>query len=320
MKRNLAKILAIALVVCLLVPAAAFAADEDTYRVTVTLSGDGQSVTVTSAYLATDSKLYEALYPLVSDAQVEAAFSGSGLRDVYYSLKSAAADDATWAAKLEELGVTYDPADAKGSTTVGDLAAFSGGVTAAYKQYTVAFLLEKKAAGEFEDVPENAWFADAVEWAVANDITNGTSDTTFSPEGTLSRAEAVTFLWRAYGCPSVSAVNHFEDVSTSDWFYAAVLWAEQTGVTKGVDATHFAPNDPCTRAQQVTFQFRASKAAATASENDFTDVDADAYYADAVDWAAAEEITHGVSETEFAPEDTITRAQAVTMLYRDLAE
>ena len=173
----------------------------------------------------------------------------------------------------------------------------------------------------FTDVSADAYYADAVRWAVAEGITSGTTATTFAPNSGCTRGQVVTFLWRAAGEPEPStAVNPFTDVSADAYNYKAILWAYENGITGGTTATTFAPNATCTRAQIVTFLYRADGAQAVDSGNAFTDVPADAYYADAVNWAVAEGITGGTTATTFAPNATCTRAQVVTFLYRDMAQ
>ena len=174
----------------------------------------------------------------------------------------------------------------------------------------------KKSAQTFVDVPENAYYAPAVNWAVEKGVTEGTSATTFSPDAACTRAQIVTFLYRAAGSPAVkSTVNPFTDVTASDYYYNAVLWAVENGITTGTSETTFSPNESCTRAQCVTFLYRAVGSAATAKAI-FTDVSADAYYAPAVDWAVEKGVTDGTSATTFSPDAVCTRAQIVTFLYR----
>ena len=170
----------------------------------------------------------------------------------------------------------------------------------------------------FTDVSEGAWYYDAVLWAVDKGITNGTSATTFSPDMTVSRAQMVTFLWRAYGAPRATGSNPFADVSADAWYYDAVLWAVANGVTVGTSATTFSPDAPVTRSQAVTFQWRAAGSPVVTGDS-FDDVAADAYYAGAVTWAVANGITNGTGGNKFSPEVTVTRAQAVTFLWRELA-
>ena len=170
----------------------------------------------------------------------------------------------------------------------------------------------------FIDVPESAYYYDAVYWAVDEGITNGTTATTFSPNNACTRAQMVTFLWRAAGEPEPeTTVNPFTDVAAGAYYYDAVLWAVEQGITNGTTATTFSPDATVTRAQTVTFLWRsAGSPAATGSS--FADVASDAYYAGAVAWAVSEGITNGTTATTFSPGSSCTRAQIVTFLYRYL--
>ncbi len=175
-------------------------------------------------------------------------------------------------------------------------------------------------AKTFVDVPDDTWYTEAVDWAVAQGITNGTDETHFSPNVPCTRAQMVTFLWRAAGQPEPTATAMpFTDVASGSWYEKAVLWAIEEGVTKGVSETEFAPNATVTRAQTVTFLYRFAKASAEAKAI-FDDVALDAWYAEAVTWAAENEITKGTSETKFSPNDACTRAQIVTFLWRFMSE
>ncbi len=170
----------------------------------------------------------------------------------------------------------------------------------------------------FTDVPEGAYYCDAVYWAVENGVTVGATATTFNPGGSCTRAQMVTFLWRAAGSPEpATTVNPFTDVDANDYYYEAVLWAVESGVTVGATATTFNPGGECTRAQMVTFLWRAAESPEpTTTVNPFTDVDAGDYYCKAVLWAVENGITVGATATTFAPVAVCTRAQAVTFLYR----
>lgn len=171
----------------------------------------------------------------------------------------------------------------------------------------------------FADVPTSAYYYDAVAWAVENGITSGTTATTFSPNAACTRAQTVTFLWRAAGSPAPkSSANPFTDVQPGAYYYDAVLWAVEQGITTGTTATTFSPNATVTRGQTVTFLHRAA-GTAVAGSNPFTDVADSAYYAGAVKWAVAEGITSGTSATTFSPNQVCTRAQIVTFLYRAYA-
>ena len=174
----------------------------------------------------------------------------------------------------------------------------------------------------FVDVLPTDYFYDSVLWAVENGITNGTDATHFSPGTSCNRAQVVTFLWRAYGCPEPeTTVNPFIDVPADSWYADPVLWAVEKGITNGTDSTHFSPNAPCNRASVVTFLWRAAgNPVPTAAEIPFTDVPADSWYADPVRWAVENGITNGMSATEFGANATCNRAQVVTFLYRSFAE
>ena len=168
----------------------------------------------------------------------------------------------------------------------------------------------------FRDVTQSDYYYDAVQWAVEKGITEGTSATTFSPDASCTRAQMVTFLWRAAGSPAPkSTVNPFTDVSASDYYYNAVLWAVENGITTGISADRFAPGATVSRAQTVTFLYRANGSPA-ASGASFSDVAADEYYANAVAWAVRSGITTGTGNGKFTPNAPCTRGQIVTFLYR----
>ena len=184
----------------------------------------------------------------------------------------------------------------------------------------VAATFTKVADGGFTDVAADAYYADAVKWAVDKGITNGLTATTFGPNNSCTRGQMVTFLWRAAGSPKASATNSFTDVASGEYYYDAVLWAVEKGITNGTTATTFSPNATVNRGQTVTFLYRYAGSPAATGTTSFTDVAADAYYANAVKWAVAEEITNGTSSTTFAPASNCTRGQIVTFLYRQIAE
>lgn len=173
------------------------------------------------------------------------------------------------------------------------------------------------AENPFVDVKEGAYYYDAVLWAVEQKITSGTSATTFSPDASCTRAQMVTFLWRAAGSPKVeNGKNPFTDVQADAYYYDAVLWAVEKGVTSGTSATTFSPDATVTRGQTVTFLYRNAGSPEVSGTMPFTDVEADAYYAKAVQWAVQQKITTGTSETTFSPMSDCTRGQIVTFLYR----
>ena len=170
----------------------------------------------------------------------------------------------------------------------------------------------------FVDVETGSFYEAPVIWAVDNGITNGTDETHFSPLNICNRAQVVTFLWRAAGCPEPeSTENPFVDVPETEFYYKAVLWAVENGITNGVDATHFAPNTDCNRAQIVTFLWRAAgRPEPTSTNNPFEDVPEGEFYYDAVLWAVENGITNGMDATHFGPGEFCNRAQVVTFLYR----
>ena len=177
---------------------------------------------------------------------------------------------------------------------------------------------EDGSLNPFQDVPSDAYYFEAVNWAVANNVTNGTSETTFSPNVGCTRAQVVTFLWRAAGQPEpTEGTNPFTDVKEGTYYYKAVLWAVERGITNGTSETTFDPDETCTRAQIVTFLWRREgKPAPTGANNPFADVKPSAYFGSAVLWAVEKGITNGTSETTFEPNEDCTRAQVVTFLFR----
>ena len=169
----------------------------------------------------------------------------------------------------------------------------------------------------FTDVEEGSYCYDAVRWAVEKGVTEGVSETSFAPNEPCTRGQAVTFLWRAAGSPAPESQEMpFTDVAESSPYAKAILWAAENGVTKGVTETTFAPNQPCTRGQIVTFLYRSQGAPAQAGSNPFTDVAEESPYLAGILWAAENGVTKGVTETTFAPNNTCVRGQIVTFLYR----
>ena len=168
----------------------------------------------------------------------------------------------------------------------------------------------------FADVPADAYYADAVAWAVKEGITTGTGTNTFSPDLSCTRAQMVTFLWRANGSPVVNYAMSFTDVPADAYYAEAIRWAVSEGITAGTTATTFSPNAMLTRGQTVTFLWRANGSPAVSGSN-FGDVASDVYYANAVAWAVSEDITSGTGGNNFSPAAPCTRSQIVTFMYRD---
>ena len=195
----------------------------------------------------------------------------------------------------------------------------SGSTAEAYaKKYSDYYTFLSMDKPLFEDVPKESYYTEAVTWAVGKGITNGTSDTTFSPDKSCTRAEVVTFLWRAAGKPDPkSGGNPFADVAGGKYYSDAVLWAVEKGITNGVSLDEFAPDRVCTRGQIVTFLWRyKNKPLAAGAVNPFEDVPKDIYYYDAVLWAVKNGVTKGVDDTHFNPDQSCSRAQVVTFLHR----
>lgn len=244
--------------------------------------------------------------------------------------------------KTYQLSAVKEPANAEGSLTwtsskpavaavdkSGKVTAKGEGtatitVTCGTKSATCTVTVSKPLVPEvpgtsFTDVPAGAYYEEAVGWAVEKGITKGTSDSTFTPDGVCTRAQAVTFLWRAAGSPAAKAsALPFADVKAGSYYDDAVRWAVENGVTVGTSATTFSPNATCSRAQIVTFLWRAQKSPAAGSANPFDDVASNAYYADAVQWAVQKDITKGTGATTFSPDANCIRAQIVTFLYRSM--
>ena len=186
------------------------------------------------------------------------------------------------------------------------------------KKGTVIEKTEDKPANPFVDVAENKFYSESVLWAVENGITNGTTATTFEPGDDCTRGQIVTFLWRAAGEPEPKGTqNPFTDLNEKAFYYKAVLWAVENGITKGTTATTFEPGKECTRGQVVTFLHRFAGQPEAADQNHpFTDAKENAYYYDAMLWAVENNITNGFSATTFNPSGTCTRGQIVTFLFR----
>lgn len=184
-----------------------------------------------------------------------------------------------------------------------------------------SFVKEQTVVNSFVDVKEGDYFYDAVLWAIENGITDGVDATHFNPSGITNRAQMVTFLWRAAGCPEPTLTKcPFADVESGSYYDKAVLWAYENGITGGTSATTFDPNANVNRAQVVTFLWRYSGGLSVDYWMQMSDVASGEYYSEAVRWALAEKITDGTSKTTFSPEDDCLRGQAVTFLYRGFGE
>ena len=178
------------------------------------------------------------------------------------------------------------------------------------------FMEDNSLLSLFYDVPNDAYFYEAVKWAVASGIAQGYGNGMFGPYDICTRSQVVTFLWRAAGCPDASTLSNFADVPQNAYYAKAVAWAVENGIAHGYGSDTFGPDDACTRAQAVTFLWRAAGSPESAASTVFADVAGGAYYADAVAWAAENGIAHGYDNGSFGPDDGCTRGQAVTFLWR----
>jgi hypothetical protein len=213
-----------------------------------------------------------------------------------------------------------------------DISTYAGGVAYAVKDGILYILhITKNVSSDtgtdstgisFTDVPANAYYTEPVAWAVKQKITEGTSASTFSPSRNCIRAQVITFLWRAAGEPEPTTTkNPFVDVNETAYYYKAVLWARENGITDGTSANRFSPDGTCTRAEVITFLYRfAGKPAVSGEVSSFTDVGSGKFYTDAVAWAVEQKISDGTSSTTFSPSKICTRAEVVTLLYRALAK
>lgn len=173
----------------------------------------------------------------------------------------------------------------------------------------------------FNDIPADKYYTEAVDWAVKNNITKGISDTEFGVNLECSRAQMATFQWRAAGCPEPkSNKNSFTDIKEGSYYYKAVLWAVENGITSGTSATTFSPNNILDRAQAVTLLWRANGSPKVENDGRFKDVPKGAYYETAVYWAAKNGITSGTSANTFSAKNNCERGQTVTFLYRNYAK
>ena len=177
------------------------------------------------------------------------------------------------------------------------------------------------AYDQFVDIDASKYYYDAVKWAAANGVTDGIDDTHFDPNGITNRAQMVTFLWKVAGRPEPTLTEcPFTDVEAASYYYRAVLWAYENGITDGTTATTFEPDKNVSRAQTVTFLWRYAGKPVLDYWMQMTDVASGKYYTEAVRWALAEKITDGTTATTFSPNDDCLRGQIVTFLYRDFAK
>lgn len=246
------------------------------------------------------------------------------------ALDRAESDHNYFTADISGMTVTITPVDGLKPGTYNDTIYVYTETGATHFIYVTLTVTEKSADSDlpfwlpaaigsnpFSDVAGGAYYNEAVRWAVKNGVASGTDAKHFSPDAACTRGQAVTFLWRAAGCPAPAlAENPFTDVKPTDYCYDAVLWAVQTGVAKGTSASTFSPDAPCTRGQIVTFLYRAAGSPSGYGNSGYVDVPETSYCAAPVAWAVALRVTSGTSAITFSPDALCTRAQIVTFLYR----
>ena len=261
---------------------------------------------------------------------------GSGWYYTYYTIKATAGTNGSispsgWTSVRDGWDQTFTITPDKGYAVAKVLVdGKSVGAVKSYtfknvtKDHTIEAIFMKSngnpQTGVFIDVAEGSYYEEAIDWAVEKGITNGVSSNMFAPNDPCTRAQIVTFLWRAAGSPAPKSMSSFTDVPADAFYAKAVAWAVENGITSGTGESKFSPNATCTRAQSVTFLYRASGSPAVSGSAEFSDVATNAYYADAVAWAAKKGITTGIGGGLFGSDNDCTRGQIVTFLWRAMAE
>ncbi|MBR4425596.1 MAG: S-layer homology domain-containing protein [Oscillospiraceae bacterium] len=284
-----------------------------TYRVTVTATNAVGSTASESKDITLRKAPAVAMYRVtVEDAENGAVRSNRSLAAAGAEVSLTVTPDEGY----ELAALTVTSAEGEEIAVEGADGAYTFEMPAAAVTASASFKLSGEPV-HFDDVPEDAWYHDAVYWAAGEGVAQGKAENTFAPEDISSRGELITFLWRAAGKPATTLTeNPYGDVSERDACYEAVLWATEQGITVGTGEGEFNPNAAVTRAQMVEFIYRAEKAEPVDVENPFTDVDAADYFYDSVMWAVETGVTVGTSATTFDPNMACTRAHAVTFLYR----
>ena len=283
-----------------------------TSDITITADTATHTQTIAMTYLPVD--YYEPTYPVTTPDKTE---NGTVTANRRYAERgdtvtiTVKPDDGF---KLDDLTVTDKNGKELKLTDKGN-GKYTFTMPASKVTVSATFAPEKTAADYFADVPANSYYADAVLWAAKNGITGGIGNGLFGPNQPCTRAQIVTFLWRAAGSPEPKAMSSFADVSTDAYYAKAVAWAVENGITTGTGDGKFSPDATCTRAQSVTFLFRAIGKLVD-SKAEFSDVLTDSYYANAVAWAVENGVTNGIGDGLFGPDNSCTRAQIVTFLYR----
>ena len=261
---------------------------------------------------------------------------GSGWYYTYYTIKATAGTNGSispsgWTSVRDGWDQTFTITPDKGYAVAKVLVdGKSVGAVKSYtfknvtKDHTIEAIFMKSngnpQTGVFVDVAEGSYYEEAINWAVEKGITNGVSSNMFAPNDPCTRAQIVTFLWRAAGSPAPKSMSSFTDVPADAFYAKAVAWAVENSITSGTGESKFSPNSTCTRAQAVTFLYRASGSPAVSGKAEFSDVSTTAFYADAVAWAAKKGITTGIGGGLFGSDNDCTRGQIVTFLWRAMAE
>ncbi len=265
---------------------------------------------------ATGATRTRARYGITADTVITLPDSGFAF-DACAILSVSGMGDTDECSKTYESGASFAACELNTSDYTGEV--YEGGYVISFYceediiidvDFVIVRGEEMSYAPVFSDVDDGAYYAEPVEWAVANGITDGTSNTTFSPEQTCTRGQIITFLWRAAGCPVPQRLDYFSDVDIDSYYAPAAAWAKEQGMAEG---SKFSPEAPCTREMAVEFMWKQSGSPA-ASAAGFTDVSSPA-----VNWAVANGVTDGTSDTTFSPKQTCTRGQIVTFLFRAFA-
>ena len=281
-------------------------------NITITADTATHTQTIAMTYLPVD--YYEPTYPVTTPDKTE---NGTVTANRRYAERgdtvtiTVKPDDGF---KLDDLTVTDKNGNELKLTDKGN-GKYTFTMPAGKVTVSATFAPEKTAADYFADVPANSYYADAVLWAAKNGITGGIGNGLFGPNQPCTRAQIVTFLWRAAGSPVVNYAMNMTDVAEDAYYAEAVRWALSEGITTGTGDGKFSPDTTCTRAQSVTFLFRAIGKLVD-SKAEFSDVLTDSYYANAVAWAVENGVTNGIGDGLFGPDNSCTRAQIVTFLFR----
>lgn len=346
MKRKFSRFLAVALTLSMALAQTVFAAG--TYYVNVSISGANKTVSGQTRYVADSAYLAAEVVDVIAQKRDDLAKTFTEKPDFQEIV-----DDGLEAFKSDEAWAEYVAQytnDVTGDDSLKSMltdkttkvSALTPGqkYTMTYNGYTVTVELEsytgggssgggggstggstsepvqKPEVGDFSDVTKDSYCYDAVKWARENGITSGISETEFGVDFECTRAQIITFLWNAAGCPEAKQMSDFKDVADDAYYAKAVAWGVENGITAGISEDCFGPDLVCTRAQAMTLLYHIAGSPATKGLESFDDVASDAYYAQAVAWGAENGITSGTSATTFSPEDNCTRGQIVTFLYK----